>query len=594
MGRGDWRMSLANMNSENNESSVELYLKTLSELSLSSQNCEGIRDIAEHLIKVVSQTCDSEYIFIFKAQSKSDVLYICASSINNHSNLQQQQSLIVDPASIRNILKEEVTLLHEHEKLANTLFSQLSGGDKLKCGVIVPIPGYDSSWNAIAVFYESSNIINEHTITFLQAAANVVAASIQNNNFDNKQEFDENKINIINAKQDWEASIDSLPYIVIVLNQQAKVNRANKTIEYWGLSDVSSAKGLDIEELLKPLGFPNRTNQKYNWKSIWSNLNSNMSVSWESQNKNNGHALQYSLRAINSNQQFSSDYNQCYAVLTIEDISGYKATENALKEYTHDLEILVGKRTRELEIINKILQQDVQAQKLEKAELIESERKLRILSRQLINAQEIEQKRIAQDLHDSIGQSLGAIKFKIEDVLLLNINLDQKTDEQLNATIQMLKDLIEDVRRISMDLRPSMLDDLGIVSTLKWFSREYEHIYTDIKIKQQIDVDESDIPDAIKVVIYRLTQEAMNNIAKHANASRVDLILKKINNGLYLNISDNGCGFNHQNYTLSETSMRGLGLMSMQERAKSTSGSFSIQSSEQGTAIIVEWNSLCK
>jgi signal transduction histidine kinase len=589
---GDGRMSSAESNVADNEPTAQLYLKSLSELSISSQSCGGTREIAEYLIRLISRTCEPEQVLLCETSDTDGILNIVAASWTTANQQQRQLNLASYPATIQKLKSKDIIFIQEHDELAKSLFSQLSGGDKLKSGVLLPIQGCDSGWTALAVFYTTNKIISKHTIAFLDAAVNVVIASLQNNSIEHQQQFETNKVNIENAKHDWEASIDSLPHLVIVLNQHAKVNRANKTIESWGLSNVSSAKGMYIEELLKPLGFPIKESQKDHWQSIWNTLKSNMSVSWESQNIINGHALLNSLRTIDGNLKTDSDNNTCYAVLTIEDISEHKAVEHALKEYTYELEQTIGKRTRELEVINKILEFEVQIQKQQKTTLIESEHNLQILARQLINAQELEQKRLSHDLHDSIGQSLGAIKFKVEDLLLHNNTLDQMTNEKLKDIVQMLKNSIEDVRRISMAIRPSMLDDLGIVSTLKWFCREYEQIYTNIEINRKIEINESDIPDAIKVVIYRLIQEAMNNIAKHAGASKVDLVLNKLKNGLYLEISDNGHGFNHQNYTLSESSMRGLGLISMQERAKSTGGSFSIQSSEKGTSIIVEWNFL--
>ncbi len=576
----------------NNEPTTQIYLKSLSELSISSQTCGGTREIAEYLTRLISRACEPEHVLFLESSDTDGVLDIVAASWTNNNQHQRQINLASNPATTKILKSKSIIFIQEHDELAKTIFGQLSGGARLKSGLLLPIQWCNSCWNALALFYTSNKIISKHTISFLQAAADVVTASLHNKPAKDQQQLQTNEINIVNAKHDWEASIDSLPYLVIVLNQHGRVNRANKTIESWGLSSVSLAKGMHIEKLLKPLGFPTQKSQKDHWQSIWNNLKSNMSITWESKNSVNGHALEYSLRIIGNNQKFDIDSNHCHAVLTIEDVSEHKAIEDALKEYTHELEQTIGKRSRELKTINNILEFEVQYQKQQKTTLIESEHKLQILARQLINAQELEQKRLAHDLHDSIGQSLSAIKFKVEDLLLLDDNFDQKATAQLNDIIQMLKDSIEDVRRISMDIRPSMLDDLGIISTLKWFCREYEQIYSNLKINKIFKIDESDIPDAIKVVIYRLIQEAMNNIAKHAGASEIDLVLKKLTKGLYLEISDNGHGFDHQNYTLSESSMRGLGLMSMEERANSTGGSFNIQSSGDGTSIIVEWTFL--
>jgi signal transduction histidine kinase len=228
--------------------------------------------------------------------------------------------------------------------------------------------------------------------------------------------------------------------------------------------------------------------------------------------------------------------------------------------------------------------------KAEKA-LRESGKELRIISNQLLSAEEKERKRMARDLHDGIGQALSAIKFSVENSLRqLRNEADHPELKSLEAVIPLAQKTIEEVRRIVKDLRPSILDDLGILATINWFCREFQNVYAGIRIKTKIYIQESDIPSPLKTVIYRILQEALNNVAKHSRASLVQLKLDKSGNRIDLQIQDNGLGFDLAKTISLKPSQRGFGLASMRERAGLSGAAFEIVSSAgKGTAIRVQW-----
>ena len=221
----------------------------------------------------------------------------------------------------------------------------------------------------------------------------------------------------------------------------------------------------------------------------------------------------------------------------------------------------------------------------------ESEIQLRSLSSQLLSAQENERKSVAQELHDSIGQTLAAIKFGTEKALgQLPKRASKKIRQPLEATIAMVQNGIEEVRRIQMALRPPTLDDLGILATISWLCREFQTIYSGIRIEQHIDLQEDDVPEPLKTVIYRVMQEALNNIVKHSKADLVRLSLRKANGTTKLTIEDNGLGFDLEDVLSAESSKRGLGLSSMKERVELSGGSFAIESATgAGTIIRASW-----
>jgi PAS domain S-box-containing protein len=218
-------------------------------------------------------------------------------------------------------------------------------------------------------------------------------------------------------------------------------------------------------------------------------------------------------------------------------------------------------------------------------EIRESENRLRALSSQLLTVQENERKRIARELHDGLGQVLTAIKFKVENALQQEAE-DQNISQEksLETVIPMIRESIEEVRRIQMDLRPSTIDDLGILATIGWFTREFQKVYSHIQIEKQLDLQEAEVPNPLKIILYRITQEALNNIAKHSKADRVRLSLKKKEDGIELVVEDNGSGFDINNFK------KGFGISSMRERTELSGGAFEIRSTPQkGTVIRASW-----
>ncbi len=234
---------------------------------------------------------------------------------------------------------------------------------------------------------------------------------------------------------------------------------------------------------------------------------------------------------------------------------------------------------------------DISKRRRAEEALRQSDKELRILSNQLLSAEEKERKRIARELHDGIGQALSAIKFSVENALLEKPDATESIDlRSLESVIPLTQKTIEEVRRIIKDLRPSILDDLGILATIGWFCREFQNVYTTIRIETTIEIEENDVPPHLKTTIYRIMQEALNNVAKHSQANFVQLQLKKTESHLNLIVHDNGQGFDVDKALSLEASRRGFGLASMRERAELSGAAFAIHSAlGQKTVISVTW-----
>lgn len=213
-------------------------------------------------------------------------------------------------------------------------------------------------------------------------------------------------------------------------------------------------------------------------------------------------------------------------------------------------------------------------------------KQMRELSRKILDAQEDERKRVAQEIHDSIGGHLAAIKFALEEKLESMGQNPSSKAISLEKIISYVDEAISESRRISVNLRPSLLDDLGLLATISWFCREFEKVHMDLQIEQQLEVQEDEIPEMSKVVIYRVLQEAMNNVAKHSDATQVRLRLAKSGNRIELSVADNGCGFDPEEQFLESTAVSGFGLLGMRDRTILCDGRFEIVSKKgEGTTV---------
>ncbi len=223
----------------------------------------------------------------------------------------------------------------------------------------------------------------------------------------------------------------------------------------------------------------------------------------------------------------------------------------------------------------------------------ETEMKLRQVSADLMTSQEMERRRIASDLHDSIGQSLTALSFGVGSALEASRRGDcVASAEGLTVLVQQVRDTLEEVRRIARNLRPAMLDDLGIVGTMSWFFREFRRVHANFDLQAEINVAESDVPVTLRTPIFRVVQEALTNVVKHSGATEILVAMSCDANGIALEITDNGRGFVIDPEGLNGAAVSvGFGLTGMRDRVEFSGGDFSLQSVPgQGTLISCNWS----
>ena len=208
-----------------------------------------------------------------------------------------------------------------------------------------------------------------------------------------------------------------------------------------------------------------------------------------------------------------------------------------------------------------------------------TQERLKVLSKRLLEIQEGERRHIARELHDEIGQILTAIKINIQTAFKLAGS--EKVEVHLNEGVELIEEALFQVRKLSVDLRPSMLDDLGLIPALRWYV-DKQSTRTGIKAKVVADEIIKRLPSNIEITCFRVSQEALTNIIKHAQASEVEIKLYYQNDDLHLNIKDDGVGFNFFSAIKKGLQGESMGLLGMQERVELIGGRIKIDSKPGG------------
>lgn len=214
------------------------------------------------------------------------------------------------------------------------------------------------------------------------------------------------------------------------------------------------------------------------------------------------------------------------------------------------------------------------------------------LSRQLINSAEKERKLLSQELHDDFGQVLTAMQFNVEAIkssCVVDADKRQACLQQCEKLSGLVSDLGDYVRTVSTGLHPHMLDELGLRSTLEGHLEEFSQMYTGITVEADISNITQRFPPEIELVVFRVCQEALNNIVKHANTRTVSLSLKLKDDYLCLSIIDQGDGFDVQELRALGAKRKGIGLLGMRERVAALGGRLTLDSAPgKGTSIYVK------
>ena len=272
-------------------------------------------------------------------------------------------------------------------------------------------------------------------------------------------------------------------------------------------------------------------------------------------------------------------------VCVARDIRERKHAERALQKAYDEMERRVDERTAELLAANRLLKKEIAGHRRTEAALRQSEHRLRRLSSHILTAQEKERRRISMELHDDLGQSLSLLKVQLSSIQHRLDGKETVITHDLQETRQYLDFVIESVRRLSRDLSPSLLEDLGLTAAIQWLIDDFARHYK-FEIFREIETIDAFFSLEKQIIIYRIFQEIMSNIAKHAGAERVRVRIQPCDKSIAVRVADDGSGFNLKKLSARHAAEKGMGLAAMQERVLMLGSSLDIAAQEgMGTRI---------
>jgi signal transduction histidine kinase len=216
-----------------------------------------------------------------------------------------------------------------------------------------------------------------------------------------------------------------------------------------------------------------------------------------------------------------------------------------------------------------------------------SDQRLRALFAQLLDEQEHDRQRIATELHGGVGQVMSLVKVTLESAAAqIQNGTTDKAEQSIRWLIPIVVDTLADLRRISADLRPSILDDLGLLATLTWFFRRLEMARPDLRIQRVVRIEETDVPAVLRITLFRILQDAVELLTKDRSATQLRLELYKHAGTLRLEISGSRPG----TVTTPESPEELATLPAIQERTLLYGGKFSVTHAGAETRISVSWS----
>lgn len=301
-------------------------------------------------------------------------------------------------------------------------------------------------------------------------------------------------------------------------------------------------------------------------------------------------------RAVDERWHVRKDYSRFYAhgvtaplldngvligyAKIARDLTEMKQAQEELRRQHEELEAIIAGRTQELAEVNETL-----LEQMEQRRIIEEERIA--LLQKIVTTQEDERRRIARDMHDSLGQQLTALRLKLAS-MKSDIYKGIRIDSELENLQELGKRIDSEVNFLVWELRPSALDDLGLVAAIENYVREWSRHYGVNAEFHASRLGRVRQDDTVEINLYRIAQEALNNVQKHAGAKNANVVLEARDGKIVLVIEDDGKGFDPTEIKLGREAEGGLGLVGMRERAAIIGGTVEIESGPgNGTTVFV-------
>ena len=376
------------------------------------------------------------------------------------------------------------------------------------------------------------------------------------------------------------------PQIIVLLDDETRVLSVNRSLAGTSFDSISESTQRRLHSLFH-IDCDGKCRFNEMWNKAWSSLKSRDSVEWELDDPKISRLLRMNLSKTPAPENFDNERRQRHKLLTITDITKYRREHETLVDQQQALIRLLMAQGLKSGAGDQPFDETGDTGNRLMAGYVKTERSL---SRQLIVAQEKERERIASELHDGIAQTIGVVKYRIEDsVYQLTERYPDMDLSIFDDTVDEIKNLVDEVRRISNNLSPSMLEDFGIQVALEWLCKEFRAQNRNLTVNCAICIAEGDTPELVKIAIYRVVQEALNNIAKHSSATNVSASLRTKDGNVTLVISDDGAGFD-PDARRGYDGKAGMGLRSMRERVEATGGEFALVSApEKGVEVRAVW-----
>jgi signal transduction histidine kinase len=390
------------------------------------------------------------------------------------------------------------------------------------------------------------------------------------------------------AKLEWEHTADALPEIVGLLDSRRRVVRISRAVERWQLGTVRGAIGRDLHSVLHP-SCPGLCALGAALERATLESSRASKASFEIADPVLALDLAVVLNPGAGDGREGLRERWPRTVFMVANVTLLRSAEREFKALNHTLEQRVEARTSELLAVNRALRSEVERRREAERSLRRSTRDLEALSERLMNAQEAERKRISQDMHDSVGQTLSAIKYSLERAQVLSRReAPAEASAVIEVAIGRVQRLMDEVRTISMNLRPALLDDLGAASAVRGLCRDWQDVYRGIEVETDIAVQDAEIPPILVTNVFRAVQESLNNVARHAAAQHVCVSMRIMAGVLTVAVRDDGAGFAIDGESSPTAGTRGL--RGLRERAERTGGRCEVSSAPGlGTTVQLEW-----
>jgi signal transduction histidine kinase len=220
-------------------------------------------------------------------------------------------------------------------------------------------------------------------------------------------------------------------------------------------------------------------------------------------------------------------------------------------------------------------------------DLRDSTQQIQAMSRRLVDIQETERRQFSRELHDRVGQNLTALSISM-DILKTQLgnNGNAAVRSRLDDAGALLESTAESIENVMSEMRPPMLDDYGLLPAVQWYASEFSR-RTGIEVAVEGDDQAGRLPQASEIALFRIVQEALNNVAKHAHAGRARIALERNGSRFTMSVSDDGVGLGSTALSVARH-RHGLGMVTMRERTQAVGGEFEIGAAPgRGTRVVV-------